>query len=67
MMSELEMSQKLGLVLEPTQNRIAASNETIASVVSLLETFREHRTQAEWSQDLYTDMWLEFVPWHSDN
>ena len=67
MMSELEMSQKLGLLLEPLTNRVAKDDETTTAVISLLEAFREHRTQSNWSQDLYTDMWLEFVPWHSEN
>ena len=67
MMTELEMSRKLGLILEPANNKVHLTMENSLALESLVAGIQQQHSQRHLLGELFQDLWLDFVPWHSDN
>lgn len=67
MMTELEMSRKLGLILEPSKNRFTLTQESESAINGLIGALFEQAEQKLLMDGLFEETWLDFVPWHSDN
>jgi hypothetical protein len=67
MMTELEMSRKLGLILEPVKNRLRVNTENETAMGGLIAALFEQAEQKILMDGLFEETWLDFVPWHSDN
>lgn len=66
-MTELELSQKLGIILEPEANYVEMTENMVACLHTLRETFREQDRQRLDIGSVYDELWLELLPWHSLN
>jgi hypothetical protein len=66
-MTELEMSETLGIILDPENNRLSISKQLRWDIQKVYRAFSEANTQRESFGTLNEDLWLEFIPWHSLN
>ena len=66
-MTELELSKKLGIILEPEENHVEVTESLVACLHTLRETFREQDKQRFEMGSIYEELWLELLPWHSLN
>lgn len=67
MMTELEMCDTLGILIEPGRNRVKVTRELRQNIGLISQAFSEMTTQKELYGTVNQDIWLEFVPWHSLN
>jgi hypothetical protein len=67
LMTELEMSLSLGLVIEPVRNRIDADELIKSEILYLHHIFAIRRNQSREIGNLSTESWIEMLPWHSAN
>ena len=67
-MSELELCDTLGILLEPEQNRLKLRNEDQLDDIQFLTcVLSEINQQKKEFGTLNPDIWLELIPWHSLN
>ncbi len=66
-MTELEMSQTLGMIMDPVRNRLAVTSDLALEMTQLGMAFTQAIRQRPHLGTLNPDLWLEFVPWHSLN
>jgi hypothetical protein len=66
-MTELELCNTLGILVEPDKNRVALTEEVRQSIEQVSSAIRESGCQRRIFGVLNQDLWLEFIPWHSLN
>jgi hypothetical protein len=66
-MSELELSLVLGLLHDPTQNRLPIDEELKAELQHLNQIFQVQQLQQQAFKRPTQNLWREFLPWHSLN
>ncbi len=66
-MTELEMSVTLGLLIEPEKNFVHIDKDLKEDINHIANAFTEISRQKCTLGAFHTDIWLEFVPWHSLN
>lgn len=66
-MTEVEMSRTLGILADPEKNRLPIGEDLRDDIQMLCMTFQEMMDQKEDYGSVNTDLWLEFIPWHSLN
>jgi hypothetical protein len=67
MMTELEMSLSLGLVLETEKNRLKSDPQAKAEILYLQHIFAIQKIQRQEMGELNSENWLALIPWHSSN
>jgi hypothetical protein len=65
-MSANALMATLGIIDDPLHNRLTCPH-ALQSVQELILVFRHSETQEALMKDSYTNLWLEFLPWHSLN
>jgi hypothetical protein len=66
-MTELELFDNLGILLDPEQNRVSVTPAIRENINMLSSVFSEMNTQKRRFGTLNPDIWLELIPWHSLN
>lgn len=64
---ELEFATLLGLVLEPTTNKVALTPALIEQLQELTMVLEVSKTQHQLLKPLCADAWIDLLPWHSFN
>lgn len=67
MMTELEMSLTLGLVIEPENNRVHVDPLIQTEIMFLKHIFSIARMQSAEIGRANPDLWAELLPWNSVN
>lgn len=66
-MTETEMANLLGLLIEPVQNRVLMERLSLVELIELQQSFKRTEDQRQTMGAVNPDLWTEFVPWHSLN
>lgn len=66
-MTELELCDHLGLLLEPTKNRVVMNEDLENDIAYVNLVFAEATLQKSDLGPVQQDLWLELIPWHSLN
>jgi hypothetical protein len=66
-MTEQQLSHSLGLLAEPVKNRVKASAQLETEILLLSQIFATVTKQKRHMGAVNPDIWVEFVPWHSNN
>ncbi|MBK8190238.1 MAG: hypothetical protein IPK79_07275 [Vampirovibrionales bacterium] len=66
-MNELEMALTLGILPEPTKNRVHVDAFMQLEISFLSEIFKISRLQKEDIGSPNGELWSELLPWHSMN
>lgn len=64
---ELEFATLLGLVLEPTCNKVALTPTLTEQLQELTMVLEVSKTQHQLLKPLCADAWIDLLPWHSFN
>ncbi len=67
MMTELELCETLGIVHDPDKNRLVGVGDIKIIVETLCSALHESSQQKHHYGSVNTDLWLDFLPWHSLN
>jgi hypothetical protein len=66
-MTEQELCVALGLLDEPVNNRLCLTASLAADLQAVVKGLQAAKAQKQWLGVLHTDLWSEFLPWHSLN
>jgi hypothetical protein len=66
-MTELEMCDALGILLDPDQNAVTIDQTILENIAKVSRALVEVSDQKALLGTLNQEMWLAFVPWHSFN
>jgi hypothetical protein len=66
-MTEQELCLALGLLEEPCHNRIALTEKTISHLLQVSQALTVSHQQKEMFGSVGSELWLDFLPWHSLN
>lgn len=66
-MNEMEMSAVLGMLSEPTRNRVKVDPFLKSELLYLKHIFQVVQIQRKLIGPVNPDLWCEFLPWHSLN
>lgn len=61
------MCDTLGLLLEPSENKVPVTEGFLNDIQSITMAFSELNAQKTLLGSVNHDIWLEFIPWHSLN
>jgi hypothetical protein len=65
-MTEVQISDLLGYVAEPAQNKVPAQyHEHVQEMIMLFRTVEKQELLL--SRNFQMDYWIDFLPWHSVN
>ena len=66
-MTKLELSKKLGILLDPESNRVDCDADVEAAIKDLVHSFAVQSLQSKLMGRVQKNLWLELLPWHSYN
>ncbi|MEZ4573642.1 MAG: hypothetical protein R2857_01710 [Vampirovibrionales bacterium] len=66
-MTQVELCKKLGILLDPDNNRVELTSDVQNDIRQLVTSFTTQSEQQSLMGRAQKNLWLELLPWHSYN